>query len=1161
MNIVHLHTHSDYSLLDGLVKINALVAKAAHLRMSALALTDHGVMYGAIKFYKACKEAGINPIIGCEIYIAPRKRTDKDGKTDTKPYHLTLLVKNIEGYKNLLRIVSEGHLTGFYYKPRVDKEFLSKYSKGLICLSGCPAGEIPRAVQSGNLEKAKKVAQKYIDIFGKENFFFEIQPHKMEITKKTNEGIITLAKDLDMPLVATNDIHYLNKEDTEAHEVLLAVNTGKDLENEERLSLQEASLYMMTAEEMLKALPDHPEAIENTEKLAKMVNLEMEFGQSILPEFPLPKGKTNIEYLTEKAIAGFIKRFSKKPDLKSKEDPQKDPSARLIYELDIIEKTGFASYFLIVSDFVNWAKEQKIEVGPGRGSAAGSIVSYCLNITDLDPLKYELLFERFLNPERIAMPDIDLDFADTRRNEVIEYIKNKYGEDHVAQIITFGIMKSRLAVRDVARSMGFAYEVGDKIAKLIPMGLTLEEAFKSSVEIRDLYEDDPAVKKVIDMSYKLEGVARHASTHAAGVVISKNPLVEYLPLQRSTSGVEGVTTQYDMVDVENIGLLKIDILGLANLTIIQNALRIIRKTENKRIDIRDIDLEDKETFKLLSNGETIGVFQLESEGMRHYIKELKPNRMEDIMAMVSLYRPGPMELIPDYIEARHGRKAISYLHPKLEPILSDTYGIAVYQEQILQIARDIAGFTYGEADVLRKAIGKKIRSLLLQQRRKFIDGATLRGIDKVTAGKLFDFAEPFARYGFNRAHAASYALIAYRTAFLKAHYPHAFMAALLTSEHKDLDKVAFAINECERMGISVLPPDINESFVEFGVVETDNEKTNKKEKVIRFGLGAIKNVGEKAADLITKDRKKNGKFKSFEEFLLRLGGTVINKKIIESLAKSGALNGMVSRSEVIAGIEEVVKFAQNAAKAKNSSQADLFGSQVKVEIGKLKLPKVAQATKKQKLSWEKEFLGLYLSDHPLKDYSGKINKLGIDFIGNIGNDSIDGYVRIAGIVTGFRKITTKSNQPMAFVQFEDLTGALELVIFPSVLEKNSSIWEKPVPIVVDGKVSTKDGAIKILVSNVYDINDEIPIRERKSKKIATKYKKSSAKNYRILLPKGVSKNLLQKLKILLKKYPGNTPVELLIPLNGDVHTVDTKIDVAKSEKLENEINELLIHKN
>lgn len=1181
MKIVHLHTHSHYSLLDGLAKIPDLVAKAVHLKSPALALTDHGVMYGAIEFYKTCKEAGIKPIIGCELYVARRTMADRDPKLDAKPYHLTVLAKNNIGYKNLIKIVTKSHLEGFYYKPRVDKKLLMKYREGLIILSGCLASEFGKAAQMGSFEKALVAAKEYMAIVGEENYYLEIQPHQMADQLKANSVAHKVAKAIGRPIAITNDIHYLNKADQETHEVLLSVNTGKDLDNSERLSLKDASVYMMSSEEILAAVPDSEAAVEETEKIAETTDISFEFGNSILPEFPLPAGeKDTKQYLRKRTHEGVKKYYSGEEMEKAKE--------RLSYELGVIEKTGFGDYFLIVADIVNWAKDNGIGVGPGRGSAAGSLVAYVLNITSLDPIKYNLIFERFLNPDRISMPDIDLDFSDDRRGEVIDYIKRRYGDDHVAQIITFGVMKARLSVRDVTRAVGQPYSLGDQIAKLIPLNIDLKEALRSVPDLRNMYEDDPNAKRVIDLAEKMEGVARHASTHAAGVVISKEPLVEYLPLQRSTTkDGEGATTQYDMKMVEAIGLLKMDILGLANLTIMKNALRIIRKIDGDEVNIEKLPLEDKKTFQLLARAETVGVFQLESAGMQRYLKELKPTEMEDIISMVALYRPGPMESIPDFIEGKHARRKITYLHQSLEPILKSTYGVIVTQDQVLEIARSFAGFTYGEADILRKAVGKKIKKMLDEQMDKFISGAMkTQKINRENAQKVWDFIEPFARYGFNRAHAACYALIAYQTAYLKANYPHSFMAALLTSEHKDLDKVAVAIAECDRLGIKVLPPDINESFVEFGVV---NSKFNPEqapsasevrvERVIRFGLGAVKNVGEKAASLIVEERSKNGKFAGLEDFLTRIGGQVINKKVVESLAKSGGFNGFEEPNAIIAGIEDIIKYSQGAQKQKMAAQADLFSGSIKIDVGKLKLPEVSPATKKIRLAWEKEFLGIYISEHPLKEYAQKMDPT-ISPISDLNADMNSQNVRIAGIITNAKKITTKSNQQMAFVQLEDLTGSCEIVVFPSVLEKYTELLGSNLPLVVDGKISLKDGSVKLIVNALYQLGDELPEPAINSssgnrssngngswnengngngssaKKIMTKEKLVC-----ITLPKNAQTDILTQIKNCITQFPGTVPVKLIIPQNGSYHELVIRTKITPDSDCLNQLRALVGDKN
>lgn len=1162
MNFVHLHVHSHYSLLDGLAKIPDLVAKAKELKMSALALTDHGVMYGAIEFYKTCQKAGIKPIIGCELYISTRKHTDKDPKLDNRRFHLTVLAKNYVGYKNLIKIVSEAHLNGFYYKPRIDKVFLRSHSDGLIFLSGCPAAEIPRAIQNKNLDKACQLVREYSEIVGEKNFYFEVQHHPGLVAQEvTNEGIFAIAKEFSRPIVATNDIHYVNTQDDAAHEVLLKINTGsKDQDEDKGLTMKGINLSMVDEEFLRQGFPDHPECLANTLAVAEQCQLEIPFGDLILPEYPLPKNQTASPYIRQLAETGFKKRY---PSANAQAKQQ------LEYELSVITKAGFNEYFLIVQDIVNWAKNQGIFVGPGRGSAAGSIVSYCLGITDLDPLKYQLVFERFLNPDRISPPDIDLDFADDRRQEVIQHIVDTYGQDHVAQIVTFGIMKARLAIRDVTRAMGYPYALGDQIAKAIPMGMDLTQALKTIPELISLYNGNSQAKTVVDMSYKLEGVARHASTHAAGVVITRDPVVEYVPLQRSTAGdEEGVTTQYPMFDLEAIGLLKMDILGLSNLTIMKNTLRIIRKTHQFDLKLETIPTDDRKTFKLLSAGETIGVFQLESDGMRRYLKELKPNTIEDIMAMVALYRPGPIELIPDFIAGKLGQRKIEYLHPRLEPILKDTYGIAVYQEQVLQIARDIAGFTMGEADVLRKAIGKKIKSLLLQQRQKFIEGAIKNGVKRNIAERLFDFTEPFARYGFNRAHAACYAMIAYWTAYLKACYPAAFMAALLTSEaqKQKVERLGFTIAEAERMGIKVLPPDINESFVEFGVISQTKESVDSRE-YIRYSLAAIKNVGEKASEVIVNERSQKGHYQSLTDFIIRLSPhSVVNKKVIESLAKTGALDQLTERNQILADLDGVVKFAQSIQKGKLTSQESLFGKAVPLSPPMLNLPVIEPATKVQRSAWEKELLGIYLSEHPLKDLQPTLQANGFS-IAQVRQKPRDSHVRVVGVVSVIKKIITKNGATMLFVTIEDLADTIEIVTFPKIVEQFGELLTQGAVIAVDGRVSDKDGQPKVVADQVttdidaprqfnepYQPNQPAPnqpshARTKTNHLAPKKRNRHSTKKLIIELKKGTTKTSLEAVRQILQTAAGATRVILRLPVNDHIKEIEAKLTVEPREEL------------
>lgn len=1044
MKFTHLHVHSHYSLLDGLAKIEELVNRAKELGYEALALTDHGAMYGIPEFYKKMKEAGLKPILGVEVYLAPESRFLKRAKIDDKRYHLTLLAKNYQGYQNLLKLVTKAHLEGFYYKPRVDKELLQQHREGIIALSGCLTGEIPRLILANQKQEAEKKLKEYLEIFDKD-FYLEINYHpNIEESKIVKEALIELSKKYKIPAVATYDVHYLKPEDAEAHDILLAVQTGNKVFEEDRLTLRADDFSLCPQERMAELFSDFPEALENTQEIVEKCQVELELGKTILPYFEVPLGETPESYLEKLCQEGLKRRYGEniKPEILE----------RLNYELSIINKTGFTTYFLIVWDFVNWAKNQGIVVGPGRGSAAGSLVSYLLNITDVDPLKYNLLFERFLNPERVQMPDIDLDFTDTRRDEVVEYLRKKYGEDRVAQIITFGTMAARAAVRDAGRALGLSYSFCDTIAKLIPFNSTLDQALASVVELKTLYERDPEVKKLIDSAKKLEGVARHASIHACGVVITKEPLTNYLPLQRAPQQEDVIITQYDMYALEMLGLLKIDLLGLRNLTIIEDTLKIIEETRGEKIDLNNLDEKDKKTFELFQKGETIGVFQLESQGMRRYLKELKPTNLEDIIALLSLYRPGPMDLIPQYIARKFGREKITYLHPKLEPILKSTYGIAIYQEQLLQIARDLAGFSLGEADILRRAIGKKIKSLLEAQKQKLIEGMLQRGISQEVAEKIWNFIEPFAHYGFNRSHSASYAQIAYRTAYLKANYPLEFMTALLNNEALEVERTAELIAECRRMKITILPPDINESLEKFSIVVG--------KPAIRFGLLSIKNVGENIVREIIRERLANGPFLSLADFLQRINHKDLNKKSLESLIKAGALDCLGERGQLLENLEELLRYNQEAKKMALSPQINLFSREM--SFSPLKLKKAEPASEKQKLKWERELIGFYLTGHPVANYQKIFKNKGVKEIGEISEKLLNKMIRVGGVITDLKKIFTKTGRTMLIANLEDLTGSIEVTVFPETLEKTLTIWQKDNIIIIEGRLSRNQNGLQII---------------------------------------------------------------------------------------------------
>ncbi len=1107
-DFVHLHIHSEFSLLDGANRIKDLPVRAKELGMKAMAITDHGVMYGVIDFYKACKKEGIKPIIGCEVYVAPRSRLNKEPNIDNKYNHLILLAKDNQGYKNLSKLVSIGFTEGYYYKPRIDLEVLEKYHEGLICLSGCLAGSVNQALLNGQNEKAEEIALWHKKVFG-EDYYIEIQNNGIKEQVLANQKLIQLARKLDIPIVATNDAHYLKKEDAYNHEILLCIQTGKRMSDEDRMKFDTDELYVKSPQEMSDYFSAFPDAIENTVKIADKCNVEFEFGHTILPNYDVPpQYPTHYDFLKELCDKGLKKRYG--------EHPSDEVLKRAEYEIGIIKKMGYVDYYLIVWDFIHYAKSQGIPVGPGRGSGAGSILAYVIEITDIDPMKYGLLFERFLNPERISMPDFDVDFCYERRQEVIDYVSEKYGHDHVSQIITFGTMAAKMVIRDVARVLDYPYADADKLAKMIPneIHITIKKALEQNKELEEAYENDEQVHKILDIAMALEGMPRQASTHACGVVITKEPVDTYVPLYVRDGQI---STQYIMTTLEELGLLKMDFLGLRTLTVIQDTINLVEKGRGIKVEF-DKDMADPKVYKLWQDGNTSGIFQFESQGMTNFMKELKPDCLEDLIAGVSLYRPGPMDQIPRYIKGKQNPGHNEYTHPRLEPILNVTYGCMVYQEQVMQIVRDLAGYSLGRADLVRRAMGKKKLDVMAKEREVFINGqvdengnvivpgCVRNGIDAESANKIFDEMAEFAKYAFNKSHAACYAVVAYRTAYLKAYYPAEFMASMLNSFLGNLDKVPEYIDECKRLGIEILKPDINKSSAKF-TVEGINSGDDSKAQIgkIRFGLGSIKNVGLQPVNNIIAERDANGPFKSFTDFCEKVSGEAVNKKCIESLIKAGTFSEFPeTRATLLASFELITDTIQSYNKKGMNGQVSMFDlgnteeDQNNLNEVKYNYKELPEMSEKELLSMEKEMLGIYVSGHPLEKIRNQIiattnissaQMKEIDEINSISEDEensdirvkernrfVDGQeVKIAGIITSVKKKYTKNNKIMAFITLEDLYGSVEIIVFePTYLKAQNILVEENI-VIIDGRLSVReDDATKIVAREIRNFGENKP---------------------------------------------------------------------------------------
>nr|WP_279380054.1 DNA polymerase III subunit alpha [Sporosalibacterium faouarense] len=1116
MKFTHLHVHTEYSLLDGASRVDKLIDRVKELGMESIAITDHGSMFGVVDFYKTAVKKGVKPILGCEVYVSKGKYTEKNPGRDKNQYHLVLLAENNTGYKNLMKIVSEGYVNGFYYKPRVDHSVLKKYSEGIIVLSACLGGEVQSYLLNNNYEKAKETALLYKSIFGEDNYYLELQDHGIDEQKEVNRQLIKLSKECNIPLIATNDIHYTNKEDSKVHDVLLCVQTGTTVDEENRMKFPSPEFYLKSPEEMQSLFPDVPEAMENTVKIAERCNVKLDFDTLHLPEYKVPEGFTNSEYLRKLCYDGLKERYKNITD---------EIRERLEFELNVIESMGYVDYFLIVWDFIKYAKDNGIMVGPGRGSAAGSVVSYTLEIIDIDPIKYGLIFERFLNPERVTMPDIDIDFCYERREEVIEYVVRKYGKDKVAQIATFGTMAARGAIRDIGRALNMSYGEVDIICKQIPMelGMTIDKALEVNKKLLELYEDDERIKELLDLARAVEGLSRHTSTHAAGVVISKLPITEYVPLSRNN---DAITTQFTMTQLEELGLLKMDFLGLRTLTVIRDAIELIKENHNREIDFSDSNHDDSKVYEMFSKGDTLGIFQFESTGMRQFLKELKPTGFEDIVAANSLFRPGPMNQIPRYIQNKNNPEKVEYLHPKLEPILDVTYGCMVYQEQVMQIVRDIGGYSMGRSDLVRRAMGKKKMDVMEEERKNFIygkkdddgnieiAGAIRNGVNEKIANKVYDDMIEFGKYAFNKSHSAAYAVIAYQTAYLKQYYPVEFMAALMTSVINNTNSVSLYIQECRRLGIEVLPPDVNESFSKFTVYEGN----------IRFGLAAVKNVGRPAIKAIVKAREAKGRFKSFMDFCQRVDTQAINKRAVESLIKSGAFDSLgVYRAQLLAVYERILEGVHQDRKRNIQGQFSLFdklSSENNGNLGDVQLPDIKEFPEKVKLSMEKEMTGVYISGHPLSSHEEELKKIStintnelielgenaeeVSSTSNIKDGSI---ITIGGIIISKKNKITKNNNMMAFATLEDLYGTVELIVFPRTYDKYTKYIAEDSIVVVKGRINmNEEEEPKVICESIK------PLTSINKEKLYVK------------IDTVQSMSVLEDVKSILANHSGNVPV-------------------------------------